>query len=92
MKTIFIEASLVNLTDDALLELIGFCFEEGKRVEERMKADPHIQRVTEELAHYKKENYTEIKKAYRAKLKAARKLAEARNLHFKLPKEASDED
>ena len=91
-KDIFMQANLVDLSDDALLETVGFLFEESKRLDERAKADPKLQRMLEDVQHYRKEMYTDVKKTYKAKLKAARKLAEARGLHFKLPDEARDEE
>ena len=80
--TVTQEAAFVDMTDDALLELLGYLHEEVKNVDERMKADPHIQRVEEELKEFKDENYLDDKKACMQKLKAVRLMAKARNLKF----------
>jgi len=85
MKSLYQEVALVDMNDDDLLTMIAFLWEEAKRTTEKMEADPHIQKVTEELAAYKKEHYTDAKKAYMSKLKAARYLAHARGLNYKLP-------
>ncbi len=91
MKDEYLQASIIDLTDDALIELIGFLWEGIKRTDEQMKADPEIQRLLEDIAEHKKE-YTDIKKTYKAKLRAARYLASAKGLNFKLPDEITRAD
>lgn len=76
------EASFVDMSDDALLELLGYLHEEVKNTDERMKADPEVQRMEEELKEYKNENYIEDKKAAAQKLKGVRLMAKARGLKF----------
>lgn len=76
------ESSFVDMSDDALLELLGYLHEEVKNTDERMKADPEVQRMEEELKEYRDEHYLDDKKAAAQKLKAVRMMAKARNLKF----------
>lgn len=79
------QSHIAELTDDKLLDLIAFLYENIKSTEERMKSDEHIIRVEEELKAYKSENYTDQQKAWKAQLKASRSLAKARDLKFDTP-------
>jgi len=76
------EIQFVDMEDKELLELLGFLYEEGKVLTEKMKADPHIQRLEEQLNEYKDEHYRDDMKLYKAKLKAVRAHAKARGLKF----------
>lgn len=84
-KSMYREAELIDLTDEQLLDTIAFLYESLKKCDEEMNDDEHIKRVTDELKAYKQEKYLDVKKAYRAKLKAARYIAQAKGLQFTLP-------
>ncbi len=83
----YLEAQIVDLPDEALKTLITYLWEAAKRMDEELEADGHIQKVSAELKHYKKEKYLDPKRAYKAKLRAARYLAQARGITFQLPEE-----
>jgi hypothetical protein len=79
------EVEFIGLTDEKLLDLLGFLHEEIKNIDERLKVDETIAEMAEELAQYKKENYTDTQKVYKAKLKAVRRHAQTRGLKFTPP-------
>lgn len=79
------ESRLVDLTDDQLRDLVGYLWESIKATNERMNADPKLQRMIEEIAEYKETHYKEDERTFKAKLKAARKHAQVRGLNFQLP-------
>jgi hypothetical protein len=83
--SIVAEANLVDLADHQLKETIGGLWERIRRLEDAIKTDPEIMRMTDELNLYKDENYRDDIKLFKAKLKAARKQAEVRGIQFKLP-------
>ena len=85
------QAHLVNLDDDQLLDYLGFCYEEIKNLEEKLKNDPQILEMEQELKDLKNERYNDSIKGYKAQLRASRALAKAKGLKFKIPKELNDE-
>lgn len=85
------QAHLVNLDDDQLLDYLGFCYEEIKNLEEKLKNDPQILEMEQELKDLKNERYNDTIKGYKAQLRASRALAKAKGLKFKIPKELNDE-
>lgn len=78
------EANLVDLNDNELKELLGYLFQSVKSLDEQKKTDPTIEKLKTELKNYVEENYTDQIKRYRGKLKAARNLAEARGIQWKV--------
>jgi hypothetical protein len=87
------QTHLVDLSDNELLDFLGFCYEEIKNLDERMKADPEIIRIEEQLKELKTERYTDSIKALKGQLKAARHLARVKGLKFQIPgKLYGDED
>lgn len=90
-KLILEESRLVSMTDQELLDTLGYLWEETKRIDEAMKADLEIQRLEATLKEYKDTNYLDEKRAYVGKLKAVRAHAKIRGLNFKTPTRTSDE-
>lgn len=79
------ESRLVDLSDDALRDLVGYLWESIKLTDERMKVDPKIEEMETALKEYKESHYKEDVRTFKAKLKAARKHAQVRGLSFQLP-------
>lgn len=85
MKTIHDEAALVDLGDADLKELLGHTYHTIKNLEEQKKHDPEIERMRDQLNQYIDDCYGDELKRLKAKMKAARALAEARGVKWKLP-------
>jgi len=79
------ESRLVDLSDDQLRDLVGYLWESIKRTDDAMGNDQAIEEMRAKLDEYKELNYTEAKRTFKAKLKAARKHAEVRGITFDLP-------
>lgn len=79
------ESRLVDLSDDQLRDLVGYLWESIKTTDERMKNDPKLAEMQEAMNEYKETHYKEDVRTFKAKLKAARKHAQVRGLHFALP-------
>lgn len=92
MKAVFNQTLMNDYNDSDLLKYIGFLFEELKSLDERMKNDDTIEKLTADLKEYKAANYGDAKKAYRGHLKAARVIAKARDLKFEVPSMYSKEE
>lgn len=90
MKDIYQEVKMNELADPELLLYIGFLYEELKSIDERLKNDEHIIKILEDLKEYKEQHYLAGKKTYRAHLKAARVIAQARGLKFDVPELSKD--
>ena len=86
-QTVVEQAKLADLTDEELLNLIGYLWQEIKDLDEAMKSDETLQEMVEEVKTYKDDTYLTRKGAYAGQLKAARTLAKQKRLHFKLPGE-----
>ena len=80
-----VERQLIHLSDEELVDRIGTLWENVKRLEEQMRDDADIQELEEQIKEIKHERYLDNRKTYKAQLKAARYLASARGLQFKLP-------
>jgi len=80
-----LERQLIHLTDEELVDTIGVLWESVKRLEENMKADGEIQALEEQIKEIKHDRYLDSRKAFKSKLKAARMLAQAKGIQFKLP-------
>lgn len=85
MKTTLLEANLIDLHDEALKEFLGHSFESLKRLEEAKKNDPDIAQMRQKLKDYVTDNYDDEIKRTKANLKAARSLAKARGIEWRLP-------
>lgn len=85
MSRIIQEAHLVDLTDDQLVDLVGGLWESCKRLDEAMKDDGDIEALRLQMNELKATRYTDDIKRYKARLKAARTLAKARNLVITVP-------
>jgi len=81
------ERQLIDLTDDELVATIGSAWETIKRLEEAMSTDPAIQALQDQITQLKHERYLDSRKAYKATLRAARALAQAKGIEFSLPGE-----
>lgn len=82
---IIAEATLIDLNDAELKELLGYLHEAVKRLTEDMKKDPDIQQMKAQLQAYMQDNYKEEIKRLNAKLKAARVQAHARGIKWTPP-------
>ena len=85
MKEYLEEAQLVDLDDADLKELLGATYHAIKNLDEQKKNDPDIEQMRATLKAYIDDNYTEEEKRLKARMKAARSLAEARGIKWKLP-------
>lgn len=85
MKDYLDEAQLVDLTDEDLKEFLGHTYHALKNLDEREKNDTEIERMRLDLKQYRDENYTDEKKALKARMKAGRSLAAARGIKWKMP-------
>lgn len=79
------EASLVDLSDDELKEFLGYTYHAARNLEESRKSDPDAQQMRDKLNQYLDDNFNEEIKRQKANLKAARALASARGIRWKLP-------
>jgi sensor histidine kinase YesM len=79
------EASLVDLGDEQLKELLGHTYHSLKNLDETRKNDPDLQAMQERVKQYIADVYTDEQKRLKARMKAARALAEARGVKWKLP-------
>jgi len=79
------ESRLVDLTDDQLRDLVGYLWESIKLTDDRMKSDPKLEAMQTAMDEYKETHFKEDIRTFKAKLKAARKHAQVRGLHFSLP-------
>lgn len=79
------QSRFASLSDEELLNMIGYLWQEIKQIDESMADDDSIKAMTEELKEYKDDTYLTRKGAYQGQLKAARILAKLKGLNFKLP-------
>lgn len=87
MSKLMQEAHLVDLSDEQLVQLIGALWESIKTIEERMKSDTEIEDLQTRLKELKDVKYLDEQKRYKAKLRAARVLAKAKNLTITVPED-----
>lgn len=85
-----LERQLIDLTDDELVDRIGKTWETIKRLEEQMKSDQEILALEDQIKELKHERYLDSRKMYKAQLKAARMLAQAKGIEFTLPGDRDD--
>jgi hypothetical protein len=88
MKSHLDEAHLVDLDDGQLKELLGHTYHAIKDREEEKKNDPQIAQMRDQLRDYIKDNFDDEIKSLKARMKAARALAKARGVHWKLPEDS----
>lgn len=81
------EAHLVDLTDEELKETLGHTYHSLKNLDESRKNDLELQQLQERVRQYVADNYTDEQKRLKARMKAARALAGARGITWKLPDE-----
>lgn len=87
MAKIIMEAHLVDLTDDQLVDLIGSLWETIKVIDERMRNDTEIEELQARLRDLKGTKYLDEQKRCKARLKAARTLAKAKGLSITVPED-----
>jgi hypothetical protein len=80
-----LERQLIHMSDQELIDFVGSTWENIKRLEESMAADGEIQELEERIKELKHDRYLDARKAYKARLKAARHLAQAKGIQFNLP-------
>lgn len=85
MKEYLQEAALVDLTDEELKEFLGYTYHAVRNIEEEKKKCPIAQELRDKLDQYLDDNFNEEIKRQKANLKAARALASARGIRWKLP-------
>lgn len=85
-----LERQLIDLNDEELVDLIGNLWETIKQLEERMKSDGQIQALEDQIKELKHDRYLDSRKAFKATLKAARHLAQAKGIKFSLPGERDE--
>lgn len=79
------QARLLDFNDHELLEFLGYCYEEIKNLEERMKNDEEILALEQQLKDLKSARYGDNIREHKAMLRAARALAQAKGLAFNPP-------
>lgn len=82
----------VDLDDIALCDFLLNRYEHLKSLDEKKKKDEELNQKKLELKELYDERYNIDIKACKAQLKAARAIAKARGIVFKLPKDALDDD
>lgn len=81
------EVHLIDLSDDALKELLGHAYNTLKDTEEAKNNDPELARLREAIDEHLECNYRPMERLYKARLKAGRSLAKARGIVWKTPAE-----
>lgn len=77
------EARLVDLSDDDLKEVLGRTYQDLKNLEEAKKLDPEFVRLTNVLNEYVHTRYSVRLRTMKARLKAARMIANSRNIMWR---------
>ncbi len=88
MKPILEESRIVELQDEELKEFLGHTYEAIKSLDEKKKLDPELQQMRQSLRKYSADCYDDEIKSLKARLKAARTVANARGIKWRLPKES----
>lgn len=84
-KEVLKEATLVDLTDEALKEYLGYHWQALANLEREKKADDELKRLKTVAKQYEDEMFNEPMRESKAAVKAARALCEARGVRYKLP-------
>lgn len=85
MKEHLREAALVDLGDEELKEFLGYTYHAIKNLDDEKKKDPDLAQMRDKLKQYVSDNYDEEIKRQKANMKAARALASARGIKWRLP-------
>jgi replication fork clamp-binding protein CrfC len=80
------EAMFVDISDYDLIDAIAHHYSKLKDIEEERKNDPVLAEMQAKVKEYIQDKYGSRMKQHKAKLKAARTQAKARDLQFELPK------
>lgn len=80
------QCNLVSLSDEALKETLGYFHMSAHKLEEQHKNDPELAAMKQRVKDLEDERYKIAIKSYKANLKAARALAEARGITWHPPK------
>lgn len=86
-RDIHASTNYIDMQEDELKAFLLNRYEYLKTLEEKQKSDEHLKNLVEGLKEYKDTTYTQEKKMTKAELKAARAVAKARGIEFKLPGE-----
>ena len=84
-KDLLAESQLVDLTDDELKETLGALWERLKALKEAEANDPDAEQMRAQLKAYLDDNYKSERKEVEKRLKAARVIAKARGLKWRMP-------
>ena len=84
MASNLLEAQYADLTDEELKTTIGYIHENLKKTQEALKADDEINDLKERAKELERDRYKTKIYGLVQQLKAARKLAKARRLDFRL--------
>lgn len=79
------ESQFVDLTDDQLKDAIGTLWERIGAIKEAEGNDPDLEQMKAKLKAYRDDCYGAELKEAKKKLKAARAIAHAREIRWKLP-------
>lgn len=85
-KDILHESQFIELSDVDLKEALGALWERIKQLKESEKSDPDVQQMTERLKTYREDNFISERKELEKHLKAARYVANARGIKWKMPR------
>lgn len=87
MKEHLQEATIVDMSDGDLKEFLGYHYEALKKLEDCKKMDPIIQELRAKLQMHIDSIYNLKSKSHKAKIKAARAIAELRGIKWSPPME-----
>lgn len=82
-KDHFHEARLVDLSDTDLKEVLGSAYQRLKNLEEQKNIDANVLKLKQELKDYIDKHFSLEIRSCKATLKAARLLANARNIEWR---------
>lgn len=86
-KEVHAATRFIEMEEDELKAFLLNRYEYLKTLEEIKKSDEHLKKLSDELKEYSASTYTDKQKSTKAEIKAARSIAKARGIEFKLPKE-----
>lgn len=91
-RAIHESTKFIEMQEEELKQFMLSRHEALKDLDEKKRKDEEVTKIQENLKCLVSERYTTPKKLYKAQLKAARAIAKARGIEFKLPKEALNDD
>lgn len=77
------EARLVDLSDDDLKEILGQTYQDFKNLEELKKSDVQVIKLQNALNEYIQTHYSVKLRSLKARLKAARLIANSRDIRWR---------